>query len=95
MQRVRTAGLVALGALLVVIVGAGAAWAIDGRGRDGKVARNVTLAGRSIGGMTAAEVRAVVASVAQAEPQRSVRVDVDGGRGFTTTAGDLGVAPTA
>jgi vancomycin resistance protein YoaR len=92
MQRVRTAGLVALGALLVVIVGAGAAWAIDGRGRDGKVARNVTLAGRSIGGMTAAEVRAVVASVAQAEPQRSVRVEVDGGRGFTTTAGDLGVA---
>jgi vancomycin resistance protein YoaR len=92
MQRVRTAGFVALGALLVVLLGAGAAWAIDGRGRDGKAARNVTLAGRSIGGMTAAQLRQVVASVAQSEPRRPVRVDVDGGRGFTTTAGELGVA---
>jgi vancomycin resistance protein YoaR len=92
MQRVRTVVLVALGALLVVILGAGAALAIDGRGRDGKVARNVTLAGRSISGMTAAQVRQVVTSVARSEPQRPVRVDVDGGRGFTTSAGELGVA---
>lgn len=91
MQRVRTVGLVALGALAVILLGAGAAWALDARDRDGEVARNVTLAGRSIGGLTSAQVREVVASVARAVPQRTVRVEVDGGRSFTTTAGELGV----
>lgn len=79
----------------MILVGAGAAWAIDARGRDGEVSRNVTLAGRSIGGLTAAQVREVVGSVARGVPQRRVVVEVEGGRSFTTTAGDLGVTVDA
>ncbi|MEO7443684.1 MAG: hypothetical protein ABIW46_09150 [Acidimicrobiales bacterium] len=49
------------GALLLVVV----AWAIDTNRHDGRVMRNVTLAGRDIGGLDRAELAKEVARLAE------------------------------
>ncbi|HVF31992.1 MAG TPA: VanW family protein [Acidimicrobiales bacterium] len=82
--------LYALAALLGVVVAVLAAWAIDANGHDGKVLRNVTLAGRDVSDLTRAQLDRIVAEVADEVPTQQVEVRADGG-GFTVPAADLGV----
>ena len=90
MQRARKVGLVALAAFVLLVLGVSAAWAVDARAHDGTVARNVTLGGRDVSGMRAAEIRPIVEDLAARYPATTVRID-DGDGGFSTTAGELGV----
>ena len=76
------AAVAATPVLLVLLLVA--AWAIDVQGDDGQVARNVELAGRSIGGLTRAELVPVVAAVADRYNDATVRLE--------TPAGDLDAA---
>lgn len=73
--------------IAIVVVGA---WAVDLNAHEGKVLRRVVLAGRPVGGLTEARLRAVVAEVASQVPGRPVEVEAPGG-GFTADAGALGV----
>ncbi len=91
MRRLRTAGLVAIGTFMFLLLGVGAAWALDGHAHDGRVARNVALAGRDIGGMKRSELDAAVERLASSYPSTAVRVEAGASR-FKTTAGELGVA---
>ncbi|MDP9387853.1 MAG: VanW family protein [Actinomycetota bacterium] len=77
--------LVAVAGLLVV-----AAWAIDTSQHEGRVPRNVTLAGQGVGGMSRDEVAAVVARLAPRYAGTTVEVDAAGG-GFSAAATDLGL----
>jgi len=79
--------LVALLAVIAVVLGA---WAADANAHEGKVLRNVTLAGRDVSDLTTAELRRVVTSVAEEVPGRDVEVRAPGG-GFTVPASALGV----
>ncbi|HEX2052766.1 MAG TPA: VanW family protein [Actinomycetota bacterium] len=65
-------------------------WSLDG-GQNGRVARNVTLAGRPVGGLAAPELTAVVSQVAQEYAAAPVLVDAPQG-GFGTDARTLGMA---
>jgi vancomycin resistance protein YoaR len=78
---------VAVLGLAIVVVGA---WAVDLNAHEGKVLRRVVLAGRPVGGLPEARLRAVVADVASKVPGRPVEVAAPGG-GFTADAGSLGV----
>ncbi|MGI8759504.1 MAG: VanW family protein [Acidimicrobiales bacterium] len=69
---------------VVLVVLLFAAWAIDVQGDDGQVARNVELAGRSIGGLTRSELVPVVAAVADRYTDAAVRLE--------TPAGDVNIA---
>ena len=73
--------------LAIVVVGA---WAIDLNAHEGKVLRRVVLAGRPVGGLTEARLRAVVDEIASQVPGRPVEVVAPGG-GFTAEASALGV----
>jgi vancomycin resistance protein YoaR len=76
--------------LLVVLVLLGA-WAIDTSRRDGEVPRNVTVAGRAVGGLTEAELRKTVEDVAR--QYETVPVQVRAGEStFRIAAGELGLA---
>jgi vancomycin resistance protein YoaR len=66
------------------------AWSLDG-GQNGRVARNVSLAGKPVGGMGGAELAGVALQVAAEYAEAPVRVDAPQG-GFSTTARDLGLA---
>lgn len=66
------------------------AWGLDG-GQNGKVARNVTLAGRQVGGMSPAGLTAVANLVAQDYSQAPVQVQAQEG-GFATNAQAIGMA---
>jgi vancomycin resistance protein YoaR len=79
--------LVVVVGLAVVVVGA---WAVDLKRHEDKVLRNVTLAGHEVGGLDAARLRRVVATVADEVPTRTVEVKAPGG-GFSTDAATLGV----
>lgn len=85
-RRILVYGL-ALPALL--LIGVVVAWSLDG-GQNGRVARNVTLAGSPVSGMTEAELRATVAQVAAEYSQAAVLVDAPQG-GFVTDAQALGL----
>jgi vancomycin resistance protein YoaR len=89
-HRVRIVGLVALGALALVLLGTTVGWAVNGRAPSGEVLHDTRLAGHSIGGMTAAEVRTLATSIAGRYDKTKIRVDASGG-GFTATAAELGV----
>jgi len=82
--------LYALAALLTLVLVVFGAWVFDSRSYDGRVLRRVTLAGRPIGGLDEAELRAVVTAVAADVPSRAVKVEAPGG-GFATVAKALGV----
>lgn len=73
-----------VGLLLLVVL----AWLADTNRPDGEVLRNVTLAGRRVGGMDRAELSAEVARLADRYAKSPVHVDAPGG-GFVTTTADL------
>lgn len=75
---------------VLVAIAVVVAWSLDG-GQNGRVARNVSLAGNPVGGMGGAELTAVALKVAEEYAQAPVRVEAPEG-GFTTTARDLGLA---
>ena len=73
----------------VVILAAGVgAWALDTKD-DGRVVRNVTLAGQDVGTLTEARLTDEVADLAEAYQDTTVVVDV-GDRTIETTVGDVG-----
>jgi vancomycin resistance protein YoaR len=72
-------------AMVVVVV----AWSLDG-GQNGRVARNVALAGKPVGGMDAGELTAVAGRVAAEYAAAPVRVEAPQG-GFVTNAQALGL----
>lgn len=94
----RTGRRATLAAVFVALLlaGAVAAWARYDR-QEGRVARNLTLAGEEVGGMTRAELEQVAAQVASAYAASVVEVQAPGG-GFSSDASELGltvrVAPT-
>lgn len=77
----------------VALLGTGivVAWALTSDGDADEVARNVRLAGHDIGGMTRAELAAVVADVAAQFETGKVRVQAPDG-GFTTDIATMGVS---
>lgn len=91
MRRARRFILSALalaGGLVVVVV---AAWALDTNRSTGKVLRNVSVAGREVGGMDRAELTAVVADVAGAYGDQPITVDAAGG-GFSMDPAEIALA---
>jgi len=91
MRRFRTICFIALGALVVLFVAAGVAWAVDAHTNDDRVGRNTTLAGRKIGGLRGVRLDAAVAAVAEKYRSSPVVVEAPEG-GFTTNASDLGMS---
>ncbi|CAN5865910.1 VanW family protein [soil metagenome] len=73
-------------ALLAVVV----AWSVDG-GQNGRVARNVALAGKPVGGMDQEQLTSVAAQVAAEYAAAPVKVEAPGG-GFVTNAQALGLS---
>ena len=82
--------LFALGAVVAVPALLSAAWALDSRRSDGEVLRNVTLAGRDVGGLTRPELARVVKDLAGRYATAAVRIESEGG-GFSVPPGDLGL----
>jgi len=80
-------GLGVLGFLLVVC----AAWGVDSYLNRERVGRNVTLAGRPIGGMERPELARAVAALAADYGAAPVRIR-SGGATFEAGAGDLGLS---
>src|SRR5437016_4473433 len=91
MRRIRRVCLIALAAVAAVIVVVSVAWAIDSAMAGGQVARNTTVAGRPVGGLSRAQLTKLVAAVADDYRTSPVVVDAPGG-GFTTNALDLGLS---
>jgi vancomycin resistance protein YoaR len=79
--------LAALGGLAAVVA---VVWAIDLRRNDGRVARNVTLAGTPVGGLSEPRLHSVVDQVSTRYHDARVEVRAPGG-GFTTDTRALGV----
>ena len=90
MRRVRNICFIALGALVVLFVAAGVAWAVDSHRNDDRVERNTTLAGRSIGGLKGPQLEAAVAAVAEKYRSSAVVIEAPDST-FTTNASDLGM----
>jgi len=83
--------LAVVAAPLVAIALVTAAWALDAwRLGDDEVARNVSLAGISVGGQPRAELAESVEDLAAQLPETEVRIE-DGDVVHTTTAGELGI----
>jgi vancomycin resistance protein YoaR len=78
----------ALGGLVLFV---GAAWALDTRAHQGKVLRDVALAGRPVGGMSRAELAAFVDDLAGRYDRANIEVQAPDG-GFRARADELGVA---
>ena len=74
-----------LAAIAVVV-----AWSLDG-GQNGRVARNVALAGKPVGGMNFEELTAVASQVAAEYASAQVEIEAPQG-GFVTNAQALGLA---
>ena len=90
-SRHRRAAVLAAGALGGLIAFVVAAWALDSQSHDGRVVRDVALAGRPVGGMTRAELAAFVDEVAGRYDQAVIDVQAPDG-GFRAGADELGVA---
>ena len=80
-----------MGALLASVAFLSAAWALDSQAHNGRVVRDVTLAGRPVGGMSRAELTTVVDEVAGRYDRAVVEVQAPDG-GFRAGADELGVA---
>ncbi|MDQ1446271.1 MAG: hypothetical protein QOI20_2735 [Acidimicrobiaceae bacterium] len=90
MRRLRKILLIALAlvaGLLVVVV---AAWALDSRGHNGRVARNVDLAGTAVGGMRKAALAGVVQQVSVRYSNARVYIVAPKGS-FISDADELGL----
>ena len=83
--------LLVAGVVVVVVV---ALWGVDTNATRGKVGRNVTLAGTSIAGLSAPEVEAAVADLAERYRVADVVVDAPEG-GFQANAAELGLSVIA
>ena len=81
--------LIAVPAVIVVLLLA--AWGVDTRGHDGRVARNVSLAGHSVGGDSRDEVTAEVDRQADAARNEAVHI-VTQTTSYDTTAEALGLS---
>jgi vancomycin resistance protein YoaR len=79
-----------IGLPVLVVAGIVIGWALDG-GQNGRVARNVALAGKPVGGMNFEELSAVASQVAAEYAEAPVQVEAPQG-GFATTARSLGLA---
>mgnify|MGYP000917272079 CR=1 FL=1 len=90
MRRLNPRVLFAVGIPVVVIVLLLAAWAIDSSRYNGKVPRNVKLAGREIGGMTEDRLAGTVADIAAGYATLPVQVRA-GGAVHDVKAADLGL----
>ncbi|MDP9071616.1 MAG: VanW family protein [Actinomycetota bacterium] len=86
----RRGALVVLAVLAALAVAVVAAWALDS-GQEGRVARNVTLAGEPVGGLSSADLAAVVGRVAARYAEAPVVVEAPGG-GFRSDTRALGLA---
>ena len=82
--------LAALGLVAGLSLAVAAAWAADGQRHDGRVVRNVALAGEDVGGLTRAEVASAVERLAARYATAQVVVRAPGG-GFATDAAALGL----
>jgi vancomycin resistance protein YoaR len=90
MRRFKKALFIALASLGGLFLALVAAWAIDSHGHDGRVARNVDLAGRPVGGMTQAQLAQAVADLAGRFPHARVYVTAPKGS-FVTDADTIGI----
>jgi vancomycin resistance protein YoaR len=91
MRRFRKALFIALASLAGLFLALVAAWAVDSHGHDGRVARNVDLAGRPVGGMTRAQLARAVADLDNRYPEASVYVTAPKGS-FVTDANTIGIS---
>ncbi len=78
-----------LGFVVLAIVAVVIAWSLDG-GENGRVARNVTLAGKAVGGMDRDELTVVASQVAAEYAAAPVAIEAPQG-GFGTDAKTLGL----
>jgi vancomycin resistance protein YoaR len=83
-------GLITLISLAGVVLALLAAWAIDNAVSSGDVARNVTLAGRPVGGMPPLDLDATVDQLAAESDLRPVVIETPGGT-LETTAATVGL----
>ena len=83
--------LVVAGALAGALVLVGAAWALDMRAHEGKVVRNITLAGRSVDGTSRAELIAIGDEIAGRYDRVAIEVRAPEA-GFGARADELGVS---
>ena len=90
MRRLQNILFIALAVVFGLVVLVVVAWAVDTRGHDDRVARNVDLAGVPVGGMHRAQLTAVVTQVAGRYNSASVYVIAPKGS-FVTDADTLGV----
>ncbi|HEV7887788.1 MAG TPA: VanW family protein [Acidimicrobiales bacterium] len=90
MRRLRKLLFIALASAAGLFLAVVAAWAVDGTRHDGRVARNVDLAGRPVGGLTKAELAQAVAAIEGRYRTASVHVVAPKGS-FVTDAATLGV----
>jgi len=67
------------------------AWAVDTHRSDAGVARNVTVAGRDVGGLDRAELAGVVAGVARTYGAAPLQIDAPDG-GFSIRPDEIGLA---
>ena len=91
MRRARRLFLYALALVAGLAALTVAAWALDTNGSKDKVARNVSLAGRDVGGLDRAELAGVVADVAKTYGAAPLQVDAPDG-GFTIAPSEIGLA---
>ncbi|HEV3401105.1 MAG TPA: hypothetical protein VG078_04725, partial [Acidimicrobiales bacterium] len=89
--RFRRVAVLVGGALGGLVVFVAAAWALDTRAHEGKVLRDVALAGRPVGGMSRAELAAFVDDLAGRYDRANIEVQAPDG-GFRARADELGVA---
>lgn len=90
MRLLRRGGFVALGFFVTMAVALPVAYVLDARSHDGRVARNVQLAGTPIGGLTKAQLEHVVQRVATKLATATIVVDAPKG-GFSSDAKAMGV----
>ena len=81
-------GLAAAGAVFVLVLGA---WIIDLRAYEGRVVRDVRVAGRSVGGLGPSELRALVDGLAREAERGRVEIRTSRGAAFSVAAADLGL----
>jgi vancomycin resistance protein YoaR len=90
-QRVQKVAVVAAGTLAAIPLLATVGWAIDARLHDGEVSRNVTLAGRRVGGLGSQELAAAVDDLTRRWGSTPVEVHASP-TALRATAAELGVA---
>jgi vancomycin resistance protein YoaR len=87
-RRIALVSLAGLGGLLFLLL---AGWAVDTSVNGGRVSRNVTVAGRDVGGFSRSRVAATVEDLSAAYVTTPVRIEPSDGSGFTVAPADLGL----